>query len=164
MNHSTPGLPVHYKLPESTQLMPIESVMPSSHLILCHPLPLLPPIPPSIRVFSSESTLRMRWPKYWSYSFSISPSNEHPGLIWVDNCDNMYSVKRNFGGKKKALKRWLEGVRMLKEMSLKCMPNCYSCQANVLGRGICQQYQIIRSRISKVIDILTNYYFNKVVG
>ena len=55
--------------------------MPSSHLILCHPLLLLPPIPPSIRVFASESTLCMRWPKYWSFSFSISPSNEHPGLI-----------------------------------------------------------------------------------
>ena len=55
--------------------------MPSSHLILCRPLLLLPPIPPSIRVFSNESTLRMRWPKYWSFSFSISPSNEHPGLI-----------------------------------------------------------------------------------
>ena len=63
------------------KLMPIESVMPSSHLILCHPLLLLPPIPPSIRVFSSESTLRMRWPKYWSFSFNISLSNEHPGLI-----------------------------------------------------------------------------------
>ena len=63
--------------------------MPSSHLILCHPLLLLPPVPPSIRVFSNESTLRMRWPKYWSFSFSISPSNEHPGLIsfrmgWLD--------------------------------------------------------------------------------
>ena len=55
--------------------------MPSSHLILCRPLLLLPPTPPSIRVFSNESTLRMRWPKYWSFSFSISPSNEHPGLI-----------------------------------------------------------------------------------
>ena len=55
--------------------------MPSCHLILCRPLFLLPPVPPSIRVFSSESTLRMRWPKYWSFSFSISPSNEHPGLI-----------------------------------------------------------------------------------
>ena len=63
------------------QLMPIESVMPSSHLILCCPLLLLPPIPPNIRVFSSESTLCMRWPKYWSFSFSIRPSNEHPGLI-----------------------------------------------------------------------------------
>ena len=68
--------------------MPIESVMPSSHLILCRPLLLLPPIPPSIRVFSNESALRMEWPKYWSFSFSISPSNEHPGLIfridWLD--------------------------------------------------------------------------------
>ena len=66
------------------KLMPIESVMPSSHLILCHPLLLLPPIPPSIRVFSNESTLHVRWPKYWSFNFSISPSNEHTGLIsWV---------------------------------------------------------------------------------
>ena len=71
------------------KLMPIESVMPSSHLILCHPLFLLPPIPPSIRVFSNESALHIRWPKYWSFTFSISPSNEHPGLIsfrmdWLD--------------------------------------------------------------------------------
>ena len=63
------------------KLMPIESVMSSSQLILCCPLLLLPPIPPSIRVFSNESTLRMRWPKYWSFSFTISPSNEYPGLI-----------------------------------------------------------------------------------
>ena len=61
--------------------MSIESVMSSNHLILCHPLLLLPPIPPSIRVFFNESTLRMRWPKYWSFSFSIIPSKEHPGLI-----------------------------------------------------------------------------------
>ena len=71
------------------RLMSIESVMPSSHLILCRPLLLLPPNPPSIRVFSNESTLRMRWPKYWSFSFSISLSSEHPGLIsfrmdWLD--------------------------------------------------------------------------------
>ena len=69
--------------------MPIESVMPSSHHILCSPLLFLPPIHPSIRVFSLESTLHMRWPKYWSFSFSISPSNEYPGLIsfrmdWLD--------------------------------------------------------------------------------
>ena len=69
--------------------MSIESVLPSSHLILCRPLLLLPPIPPSNWVFSNESTLHMRWPKYWSFSFSISPSNEHPGLIcfrmdWLD--------------------------------------------------------------------------------
>ena len=71
------------------KLMPIELVTPSSHLILCRPLLLLPPIPPSIRVFSNESTLCMRWPKYWSFSFSISPFNECPGLIsfrmdWLD--------------------------------------------------------------------------------
>ena len=73
----------------SLRLTSIESVMPSSRLILCHPLLLLPPIPPSIRVFSNESALHMRWPKYWSFSFSISPSKEHPGLIffrmdWLD--------------------------------------------------------------------------------
>ena len=73
----------------SLRFMSIESVMPSSHLILCHPLLLLPRIPPSIRVFSNESTLHMRWPKYWSFSFSIIHSKEHPGLIsfrmdWLD--------------------------------------------------------------------------------
>ena len=73
----------------SLKLTSIESVMPSNHLILCHPLLLLPPIPPSIRIFSNEPTLHMRWPKYWSFIFSISPSNEHPGLIsfrmdWLD--------------------------------------------------------------------------------
>ena len=72
----------------SLRLMSIESVMPSSHLILCRPLLLLPPIPPSIQVFSNESTLRMKWSKDWSFSFSISPSNEHPGMIfrmdWLD--------------------------------------------------------------------------------
>ena len=87
MNCSTPGLPVHHQLPLLT-LMPIESVMPSSHLILCRPLLLLPPISPRIRVFSNESTLHMRWLR-WSFSFNISPSNEHPGLIyfrvdWLD--------------------------------------------------------------------------------
>ena len=90
MNCSTPGLPVHHQLPESTQTpTSIKSVMPSNHLILCRPLLLLPSIFPSIRIFSNESTLPIRWPKYWSFSFSISPSNEHPGLIsfrmdWLD--------------------------------------------------------------------------------
>ena len=80
MNCSTPGLPVHHQLPEFFRLTSIESVMPSRHLILCLPRLLLPPIPPNIRVFSNESTFRMRWPKYWSFSFSIIPSKEHPGL------------------------------------------------------------------------------------
>ena len=88
MNCSTPGLHDHHILPEITQTHVIKSVMPSSHLILCRPL-LLPPIPLSIRVFSNELTLHMRWSKYWSFSLSISPSNEHTGLIsfrkyWLD--------------------------------------------------------------------------------
>ena len=88
MNLSTPGLPVHHQLPEYTKLMSIELLMPSNHLILCRPL-LLPSIFPSIRVFSNESTLHMRWPKYWSFSFTNNPSNEHPGMIsftmdWLD--------------------------------------------------------------------------------
>ena len=90
MNRSTPGLPVHHHLPEFTQthvhrvsdaIQPSHPVS-SSHLILCRPLLLLPPSPPSIRVLSSESALCMRWPKYWSFSFSIIPSKEIPGLIW----------------------------------------------------------------------------------
>ena len=81
MNHSKPGLPVHYQLRNLPKLMSIESMMPSNHLILCYPLLLLPSIFPNIRVFSKESALRIRWPKYWDFSFNISPSNEHPGLI-----------------------------------------------------------------------------------
>ena len=89
MDCSTPGLPVHQQLPEFLKLMSIESVMPSNHLILCCPLLLLPSIFPSIRVFSNQSALHIRWPKYWSFSFSISTSNEHSGLIsfrmdWLD--------------------------------------------------------------------------------
>ena len=85
----------------SLKLTSIESVMPSSHLILCRPLLLLPPTPPSIRVFSSESTLHMRWPKYWRFSFSISPSKEIPGLIsfrmdWLDILLNTTVQKHQF--------------------------------------------------------------------
>ena len=89
MNHSTPGLPVHHKLPEFTQthIHQVGDAIQPSHPLSA--LLLLPPIPPSIRVFSNESTLHMRCPKYWSFSFSISPSMEHPGLIsfrmdWLD--------------------------------------------------------------------------------
>ena len=89
MNRSMPGLPVHHQTRCLPRLMSIESVMPSNHLILCCPLLLPPSICPSIRVFLNESALRIRWPKYWSFSFSISPSNERPGLIsfrmdWLD--------------------------------------------------------------------------------
>ena len=86
MDCSTPGLPVHHQLPK---LMSIDSVMPSNHLILCYPLLLPPSIFPSIRAFSNELALCIRWPKYWSFSFSISPSSEYSGLIsfrmdWLD--------------------------------------------------------------------------------
>ena len=86
MDCSMPGFPVHHQLPE---LVSIKSVMPSNHLILCHPLLFPPLIFPSIRVSSNESVLRIRWPEYWSFSFSISPSNEYSGLIcfrmdWLD--------------------------------------------------------------------------------
>ena len=89
MDCSTPGLPVHPQLPELLKLMSIESVMPSNHLILCRPLLFPPSVFPSIRVFSNQSALHIRWPKYWSFSFNISPSNEYSGLVsfrmdWLD--------------------------------------------------------------------------------
>ena len=89
MNHSTLGLPIHHQLWSLPKPMSIEPVMPSNHLILCHPLLLLPSIFPSIGVFSNESALCIRWPKYCGFSFNISPASEHPGLIsfridWLD--------------------------------------------------------------------------------
>ena len=89
MNRSTPGFPVHHQLPELAQIHAIELVTPSNHLIFCRPLLLPPSIFPSIRGFSSESVIHIRWPKYESFSFSISPSNEYSGLIslrtdWLD--------------------------------------------------------------------------------
>ena len=89
MDCGTPGLPVHHQLPSLLKLMSIESVMPSNHFILCHPFFFPPSIFPSIRVFSNESALHIRWPKYWSFSFNMSPSNEYSGLIyfrmnWLD--------------------------------------------------------------------------------
>ena len=113
MNRSTPGLPVHHKLPEFTQTSIIESVMPSSHLILCRPLLLLPPIPPSIRLLSNEPTLCMRWPKYWSFSFSSISSKEIPGLIsfrmdWLDLLavqGTLKSLLQHHGSKASILQR-----------------------------------------------------------
>ena len=89
MDCSMPGFPIYHQLLELAQLMSITSVIPSKHLILCHPLLLLPSFFPSIRVFSNESALHIRCPKYWSFSFKISPTNGHPGLIsfrvdWLD--------------------------------------------------------------------------------
>ena len=115
MNRSTPGLPVHHQLLEFTQthVHRVRDEMPSSHLILCCPLLLLPPIPPSIRIFSNESTRRMTWPKYWSFSFSISPFKEHPGLIsfrmdWLDLLEvqgTLKSLLQHHGSKALILQR-----------------------------------------------------------
>ena len=104
MEHSTAG---HHHSRSLHRLMLIKSVMPSNHLILCRPLLLLPSIFPSIRVFSSESALCIRWPKYWSFSFSISPSNEHPGLIsfrmhWLELLavqETLKSLLQHYGSK-----------------------------------------------------------------
>ena len=111
MNHSTPGLPVHHQLPEFTQ----NHVHRSSHLIFHCPLLLLPSIFPSISIFSNESILSIRWPKYGSFSLSISPSNEHPGLIsfrmdWLDFLAAFFTVQLSHPymttGKTVALTRW----------------------------------------------------------
>jgi len=108
----------------SLRLTTIESVMPSSHLILCHPLLLLPPIPPSIRVFSNEPTLYMRWPKYWSLSFSIFPSKEIPGLIffkmdWLD----LLAVQ---GTLKSLLQHHSSKASILRPLSFLCSPTLAS--------------------------------------
>ena len=98
MDCSTPGFPVHPNSQSLLKLMSIESVMPSNHLILCHFFFLLPLIFPSIRIFSNESVLHISWPKYWSFSFSISPSNEYSGLIsfridWFDLLEVQETLK-----------------------------------------------------------------------
>ena len=108
------------------KLMPIESMIPSSHLILCHPLLLLPPIPPSIRVFSNESALRVRWPKYWSFSFSISPSNEHPGLIsfrmdWLDLLAVQETLKSLFQHHSSKTSILLHSAFFIVQLSHPCM-------------------------------------------
>ena len=123
MDCSTPGLPVHHQLPELAQLLSIESVMPSNHLILCCPLLLLPSIFPSIRVFSNESVLCIRWPKYWGFSFSISPSNEYSGLIsfrldWFD-----HAVQ---GTLKSLLQHHSSKASILRGSRTRCLRRCRS--------------------------------------
>ena len=137
MNHSTPDLPVHHQLSEFTKLMSIESVMPSNHVILCRPLLLLPSIFPNIRVFSTESALHMRWPKYWSFSFSISPSNEHPGLI---------SFRMD----------WLD--LLADQGTLKSLLQHCSSKASILQ---CSAFFIERNSITSIHDYWKNHSFDK---
>ena len=118
MDCSTPGFPVHHHLWSLLKLMPIESVMPSNHLILCCPLLFLPSIFPSIRVFSSESVLPIRWPKYWSFSFSISPSNEYSELMSFRIC--LISLQS------KGLSRVFSSTRVQKHKYFGAQPSLWS--------------------------------------
>ena len=113
MNRSTPGLPVHHHLTEFTQILVHRVCDTIRHLILCRPLLLLPPIPPSIRVFSNESTPHIRWPKHWSFSSSISPSNEHPGLTSF-RMDGWISLQS------KGLSRVFSNTTILQPSILRC--------------------------------------------
>ena len=118
MDCSTPGFPVHHHLWSLLKLMPIESVMPSNHLIFCCPLLFLPSIFPSIRVFSSESVLPIRWPKYWSFSFSISPSNEYSELMSFRIC--LISLQS------KGLSRVFSSTRVQKHKYFGAQPSLWS--------------------------------------
>ena len=116
MDCSTPGLAVHQQLPELLKLMSIESVMSPNHLILCCPLLLLSSVFPSIRVFSDESVLPIMWQKYWNFSFSISPSNEHSGLIcfrmdWLD----LLAVQRTLESPKHRFHRFYSEILFLRD-------------------------------------------------
>ena len=144
MNCSTPGFPVITNSSSLLKLMPIKSVMPSSHLILCHSLPLLPRVPPSIRVFSNESTLRVRWPKYWSFSLSISPSNEHPGLM---------SFKMD----------WLGLLRV--QGTLKSLLQHHSSKASILQRSAFFTVQLSHSyvTIGRNIALTRRTFVGKVI-
>ena len=142
MNHSTPGLPVHHQLPEFTQTL---FVMPPNYLILCRRLLLLPPIPPSIRVFSNESTIRMRWPKYWGFNFSISPSNEHPGLI---------SFRMD----------WLHLLAV--QGTLQSLIQHHSSKASILGGSAFFTVQLSHPYMTmgKTIDLTTRTFVGKVMS
>ena len=129
------------------KLMSIESVMPSNHLILCRPLLLSPSIFPSIRVFSNESTLGMRWPKYWSFSFSVSPSDEHPGLI---------SLRMDWLGFLKLI--YQRFISMLSQCINNCnsSSNCYS-NREILHKSKNYQKLFVVCHLPRTVDIIFSY-------
>ena len=144
MDCSTPGLPVHYQLWSLLKLMPIEP----NHLILCRPLLLLPPITPSIRVFSNEAGLRIRCSKYWSFSFSISPSNEHPGLIsfrmdWLD----LLAVQ----GALKSLLQHHSSKAWILWCSLYFWPLLLWGSSSVGKRSFCSTIQVMLPKVGRAI-------------
>ena len=156
MDRSTPGFPVHHQLQSLLKLMSIESVMPSIHLILCCPLILTPLIFPSIRVFSDESVLHIRWPKYWSFNFNISSSSEHSGLI---------SFKMD----------WLDLLAV--QWTLKCLLQHHSSNASILRHSAFFIVQLLhpymttgknialkrRTFVGKVMSLLFNVLFRLVI-
>ena len=156
MDRSTPGFPVHHQLQSLLKLMSIESVMPSIHLILCCPLILTPLIFPSIRVFSDESVLHIRWPKYWSFNFNISSSSEHSGLI---------SFKMD----------WLDLLAV--QWTLKCLLQHHSSKASILRHSAFFIVQLLhpymttgknialkrRTFVGKVMSLLFNVLFRLVI-
>ena len=145
MDQSTPGLPVHHQLLELLKLISIESVMPSNHLILCRPLFLLPSIFRSIRVFSNESVLHIRWPKYWSFRFSVSLSNEHSGLISfrMDRLDLLAGQE-----------------------TLKSLPQCHSSKASILQYSAFFTVQISHPYITtgKTLALARQTFVGKVMS
>ena len=145
MNQSMPGLPVPHQLLDPTKPMSIESVMPSNHLILCRPLLLLPSTFPSIRVFSNESVLQVRWPKYWSFSFSISPSNEYSGRI---------SFRMD----------WLDLLAV--QGTLKCHLQHHSSKASILWRSAFFIVQLSRPYMTngKTVDLTRWIFAGKVMS
>ena len=157
MDCSMPGFPATTNSQSLLPLVSIELVMPSSHLILCRPILLLPPIPPSIRVFSSESTLRKRWPKYWSFSFSISPSNEYSRLIsfqmdWLDLLavqGTLMSLLQHHSSKASIL--WLSAFFMVQ------LSHSYMTTRKIIALTM-------RTFVSKVISLLFNMLSKLVVA
>ena len=150
INCSTTGFPVHHQLLETLKLVSMVSVMPSNHLLLCLPLLLLPSIFPSIRIFSNESVLPIRWPNYWSFSFSISPSNEYSGLIsfmiiWLDLLAVQGTLKSllQHHSSKTSILQWFNSIQSLSCVRLFATPWTIACQAP-LSMGFLQ------ARISSV--------------
>ena len=140
-----PGFPVHHQLPTLLKLMCIESVMPNNHLNLCHPLLFLPSIFSSIRVYSNESVLRIRWPKYWSFSFSISSSNEYSGLI---------SFKMD----------WLDLLAV--QETLKSLLQHHSSKASILWRSVFFTVQLSHPYMTtgKTIALTRQTFVSKVIS
>ena len=155
MNGRTPGLPVHHQLPEFTQTHVHRVDDDNQPSILCRPLRLLPPVPPNIRVFSSVSTLCMRWPKYWNFSFSISPSNEHPGLIFRMDWFYLLAIQRTL---KSLLQKHSSKALILQRSAFFTVPLSHPYMT--IGKTIALTRQTF---VGKVMSLLLNMLFRLVI-